>query len=409
MKKNRYFFLMLLVTLFQFICLVEIIAKLGSDDLKYPAIAFGGYILLEWAYFAIHRGIMKSQSFEVELIGFFLSGIGLAITVSVYPEKSVTQLVAILIGFAGYLVLLWVLKDINLCMRLRYVAAVGAVGLLGMTLMLAQFTNGAKNWLYFGGMSIQPSELVKVAFVFVGAATLEKLQSTRSLTRYIIFAVACIGCLFMMYDFGTALIFFFTFIIISFLRSGDIRTIIFICVAALLGAVLILMFKPYVASRFASYTHIWEDPEGGGFQQTRALTYAASGGLFGLGLGNGELRNIFAATEDLVFGVVSEEFGLIIAFLIMLTYAGLLAYAIKNSKSVRSTFYAILSVSAAALLVFQAAVNVFGVSDLIPFTGVTLPFISRGGSSVMSCWMLLSFIKAVSFKDRQAKIKGAAK
>ena len=251
-------------------------------------------------------------------------------------------------------------------------------------------------------MSIQPSELVKVAFVFVGAATLEKLQSTRSLTRYIVFSVACIGCLFLMYDFGTALIFFFTFIVISFLRSGDIRTIIFICVIALLGAVLILMFKPYVASRFSSYMHIWEDVEGGGFQQTRTLTYAVSGGLFGLGLGNGELRNVFAATEDLVFGVVCEELGIIIAFSIMLTYVGLLAYAIKNSKSVHSTFYSILSVSAAALLLFQAAVNVFGVSDLIPFTGVTLPFISRGGSSIMGCWMLLSFIKAISFKEKGA-------
>ena len=114
------------------------------------------------------------------------------------------------------------------------------------------------------------------------------------------------------------------------------------------------------------------------------------------------MRNVFAATEDLVFGVVCEEFGIVIAFAIMLTYIGLLVYAIKNSKSVHSTFFAILSVSAAALLVFQAGVNVFGVSDLIPFTGVTLPFVSRGGSSVMACWMLLSFIKAVSFKERSA-------
>lgn len=392
---------MILVTLFQGICLIEIISKLEQDSLKYPAIAFGGYILLEWTYYIIHHGIMKSQSFEVELIGFFLSGIGLAITVSVYPEKALTQLIAILIGFAGYLIILWILKDINLCSKLRYVAAFGSVGLLGMTLMLAGFTNGAKNWLYIGGLSIQPSELVKVAFIFVGAATLDKLQSTRSLTRYIIFAVACVGCLFLMYDFGTALIFFFTFIVISFLRSGDIRTIVFICVIALLGAGLIIMFKPYVMSRFASYTHIWEDVEGKGFQQTRTLTYAVSGGLVGLGLGNGELRNIFAATEDLAFGVMSEEFGMIISFSVMLTYAGLLAYAIKNSKSVHSTFYAILSVSAAAMLLFQAAVNVFGVADLIPFTGVTLPFISRGGSSVMSCWMLLSFIKSVSFKDKE--------
>ena len=405
MKKNKYFLLMLLVTLFQGICLFEIIYGLDENDLKYPSIAFGGYILLEWVYFIIQCGVRKSQSFEIEMIGFFLSGIGLAITVSVYPEKSITQLAAILIGFGGYIALSWILHDIDRCMKLRYVAAAGAIGLLVLTLALAQFTNGAKNWLYIGGLSIQPSELVKVAFIFVGAATLEKLQSTRSLTTYIIFSVACIGCLFLMYDFGTALIFFFTFIVISFMRSGDVRTIVFICVGALLGAVLILMFKPYVANRFSSYLHIWENSEGSGFQQTRTLTYAVSGGLFGLGLGKGKLRDIFASTEDLVFGVVCEEFGIIIAFLIMLTFVGLLAFAIKNSKSVHSTFYAILSCSAAAMLLFQAAVNVFGVSDLIPFTGVTLPFISRGGSSVMCCWMLLSFIKSVSFTEKAGESK----
>lgn len=405
MKKNKYFFLMLLVSIFQGICLFEIIFQLDENDLKYPAIAFGGYMILEWVYYIIQCGVRKSQSFEVEIIGFFLSGIGLAVTVSVYPEKSLTQLAAILIGFAGYVVLLYILKNIDLCMKLRYVAAAGSVGILALTLLLAEFTNGAKNWLYIGGLSIQPSELVKVAFIFVGAATLEKLQSTRSLTKYIAFAIACIGALFLMYDFGTALIFFFTFIIISFMRSGDIRTLVFICVGALLGAVLILMFKPYVANRFSSYLHIWENAEGSGFQQTRTLTYAVSGGLFGLGLGKGELRNIFAATEDLVFGIVCEEFGIIIAFIILLTYVGLLAYAIKNSKSVHSTFYAILSCSAAAMLLFQAGVNVFGVSDLIPFTGVTLPFISRGGSSVMCCWMLLSFIKSVSIRDKAGEVK----
>ena len=261
--------------------------------------------------------------------------------------------------------------------------------------VFAKYTNGARNWIYIGGVSVQPSELVKVAFVFVGAASLEKLQSNKSLTKFIIFAFACVGALFLMHDFGTALIFFFTFVVISFMRSGDVRTILIVCTVALMGGLLILLFRPYVANRFQAFGHVWEYFDTSGYQQTRTMIYSASGGLFGVGIGNGHLREIFASTEDLVFGVVCEEFGMIMAGAILLSYVALLVYSIRHAKYARSTFYAISACGASALMLFQAALNVFGVNDLLPLTGVTLPFVSRGGSSIICCWMLLAFIKAV--------------
>ena len=133
----------------------------------------------------------------------------------------------------------------------------------------------------------------------------------------------------------------------------------------------------------------------GGFQQTRTLIYTASGGLFGLGLGKGELRNIFAAAEDLVFGVVCEEFGMIMGFLIPLTYCAVAVWAVVNSGKAKSTFYSIVGVAASAMMLFQTMLNVFGITDLLPLTGVTLPFVSKGGSSVVSCFCLLAFIKAI--------------
>ena len=117
--------------------------------------------------------------------------------------------------------------------------AILAIAALIFTLIFGSEINGAKNWIVLGNgaLSVQPSEIVKIAFVFVGAATLEHLQSTRSLTKYILFAVGCIGLLFLMKDFGTALIFFFTFIIMAFLRSGDIKTIFLVCAGAFLGGI----------------------------------------------------------------------------------------------------------------------------------------------------------------------------
>lgn len=397
----NWLFLLLLMTAFQIFCAIQILTNGGEDIVKGTIIAvFALYITVEWTYFIVFAGFLRRKSFEVELIAFFLSGIGLALTTSVYPNKAYTQLIAILLGIGVFVVLLWILSDIDRVVKLRMPVAILSIAALVFTLIFAKNINGARNWIIIGDglLSIQTSEIVKVAFIFVGAATLETLQSTKLLTKYIIFAVTCVGLLFIMKDFGTALIFFFTFVIIAFLRSGDIKTIFLICAGALIGGVGVLTFKPYVANRFNSYRHIWEFADTKGYQQVRLLIYSVSGGLFGLGLGNGKLRGIYASTEDLAFGMVCEEFGIIIAFTVLLTFVALVVYSIRYSVAARSSFYSIAACAASALLLFQTALHVFGATDLLPWTGVTLPFISRGGSSMMCCWGLVALIKAIDVK-----------
>ncbi len=397
----NWLFLLLLMTAFQIFCAIQILTNGGEDIVKGTIIAvFALYITVEWTYFIVFAGFLRRKSFEVELIAFFLSGIGLALTTSVYPNKAYTQLIAILLGIGVFIVLLWILSDIDRVVKLRMPVAILSIAALVFTLIFAKNINGARNWIVIGDglLSIQTSEIVKVAFIFVGAATLETLQSTKLLTKYIIFAVTCVGLLFIMKDFGTALIFFFTFVIIAFLRSGDIKTIFLICAGALIGGIGVLTFKPYVANRFNSYRHIWEFADTKGYQQVRLLIYSVSGGLFGLGLGNGKLRGIYASTEDLAFGMVCEEFGIIIAFTVLLTFVALVVYSIRYSVASRSSFYSIAACAASALLLFQTALHVFGATDLLPWTGVTLPFISRGGSSMMCCWGLVALIKAIDVK-----------
>ena len=397
----NWLFLLLLMTAFQIFCAIQILTNGGEDIVKGTIIAvFALYITVEWTYFIVFAGFLRRKSFEVELIAFFLSGIGLALTTSVYPNKAYTQLIAILLGIGVFIVLLWILSDIDRVVKLRMPVAILSIAALVFTLIFAKNINGARNWIIIGDglLSIQTSEIVKVAFIFVGAATLETLQSTKLLTKYIIFAVTCVGLLFIMKDFGTALIFFFTFVIIAFLRSGDIKTIFLICAGALIGGIGVLTFKPYVANRFNSYRHIWEVADTKGYQQVRLLIYSVSGGLFGLGLGNGKLRGIYASTEDLAFGMVCEEFGIIIAFTVLLTFVALVVYSIRYSVASRSSFYSIAACAASALLLFQTALHVFGATDLLPWTGVTLPFISRGGSSMMCCWGLVALIKAIDVK-----------
>lgn len=395
-KRFNWSLMMILVTVFQIITATPVITK-ESVNMKLLLI-FSVYIVAEWLYFFIASAFFGQNNFELEIIGFLFSGIGLTVSASVYDEYALKQALSILLGLCVFIALIIILRRTDIVMKLRMPIAFAAVGLLALNLLLAETTNGALNWITIAGFSIQPSEIVKLAFIFVGAASLDKLQRTTSLTKYLIFSVGCVGALFLMRDFGTALIFFFTFVIIAFMRSGDMRTIALVCVVAALGAVMIILFRPTVAARFSTYRHIWEQMNEAGMQQTRVLIYSVSGGLFGLGIGNGNLKHIFASTTDLVFGMLCEEWGIVIALLIVLTYVFILLYAIKVARTTRSAFYAIAACAAAGLMLFQTALNIFGVTDILPLTGVTLPFISRGGSSMICSWGLIAFIKAADIR-----------
>ena len=266
--------------------------------------------------------------------------------------------------------------------------------MLTLTLLLGEERYGAKNWINLGGITLQLSEFAKVLFVFSGAASLERLYTRRNLIGFVALAGACVIALALQGDYGTALIFFVTFIVIAFLRSGDLASVVFICSGAALGAFLVIKAKPYIANRFAAWRHVWEFAQSSGYQQTRTMSAAASGGLFGLGAGEGWLQNIGAASTDLVFGILCEELGLIVALCAVAAVAILAVFAVKSSSIGRSSYYVIVACAAASMLVFQMMLNVFGSVDILPLTGVTFPFVSTGGSSMIACWGLLAFIKA---------------
>jgi cell division protein FtsW (lipid II flippase) len=203
-----------------------------------------------------------------------------------------------------------------------------------------------------------------------------------------------------MSDFGTAAIFFVTFLVIAYLRSGDFATLSLICGAAVFGAGIIMKFKPYILRRFATWGHAWQNASvGAAYQQTRTMSAAASGGLVGMGAGNGWLHRIPAGDTDLVFGMLCEEWGLVIAVLAVVSIVTLAVFAVRACRVGRSSFYIIAACAAGSLLVFQTCLNVFGSVDILPLTGVTLPFVSNGGSAMMSAWGLLAFLKATDTRE----------
>ena len=337
---------------------------------------------------------------ELELLIFFLCGLDLCVVAVATPNQLMKQLVAVILGLAVYFVIQMIIKDVGRGRKLKYVLVGCSIVLMILNLTIGEARFGARNWINLGFITFQPMEFVKVAFILAGTATLDKLLTTRNLTAFIGFSGSCIGALILMRDLGTSVIFFVTFLVIAFMRSGDIRTIAFISAGAVLGAFAVVTFLPYIASRFEAWGHVWQFADTIGFQQTRTMIYSASGGLLGLGGGNGYLVGIPASDTDLVFGILCEEWGLIVALTAVLAIIFLAFYVLFLMRGCKSSFYAISACGAVSIFLIQTALNVFGSLDLLPLTGVTLPFISNGGSSMVVCWALLSFIKAADERAR---------
>lgn len=397
--------LMLLITLFHFFMCVEAVFWQDGTNKYSPLVLFGCLAVAEWTFFFVSTKVLKRVSFELESLALFLTGVGVMLLVRQVERSAYVQLIAAVVGMALFCVIIKFIEDPDRTSstKLRYGLMIVAVGLLGVSIVFGKITYGAANWVKIGGISLQPSEIVKIIYIFIGANTLDRLQTKKNLLEFIIFSAVCVGLLALMGDFGTALIFFMTFLLISFMRSGDFKTVILAIAAAVFGVSIVLRFKSYVLDRFKAWGHAWEYANDLGYQQTHVLTYIASGGLFGVGIGNGFLKGVGASESDLVFGLVSEEMGVIVAITLAVAVACLVIYARAITTRSRSTFYSISACCAAGLLVIQLSLNVFGATDILPLTGVTFPFISCGGSSVLSCWGLIAFIKAADERTYAVK------
>ena len=398
----------LLLTVFQCLCCIS---YLYGGDAQYAGsvlTGFAGIVACQWALLLFYISI-KKPSFEVECIAFFLCTMGMAAIAAVKPSETVKQLIAIVMGLALYLTVGWSLRDLERAKKMRYLAAAAGVGFLLITMLFGKEYHGAKNWLVIGSMSFQPSELSKVCFVFVGASAMDRILNKRNLILFIGYTLVICGCLAVMNDFGTALIFFAAFLLIAYMRSGSIGTVALACTSLGFAGVIALKIAPHALRRFSSWRHIWEDPFNTGYQQTRALMCIASGGLFGLGAGHGKMYKIFAADSDVVFATIAEEWGLLISVMLILCVIALAVFALRSASVERSSFYIIGGCTAAGIMLVQAIFNALGTVDVLPLTGVTFPFVSNGGSSMIGAWGLLAFIKAAdtrqnaSFAVRQSR------
>ncbi len=395
---------MLLLTLFQILICVSVSLRFIEALNTLIPIAFLALVFGEWCWFIINQCI-KNAKMLLEIPVLYLSTLGLAVCACSMPEQLFKQIICYIAGFIGFILLTVLLKYRDFWIKIQRVIMVLSLALLYYTAFFGSQINSSRNWLKIGGFSFQPSELCKVAFVISGAITLYLLNKNK-IRRYefLIYSALCMGALAIMLDFGAVAIFFIGLMVILTLRGEHPLLLGGILCAAIVGILGVIWLYPYVARRFSVWLHAWEFAGSTGYQQTRTMMSFASGGLLGVGGGNGHLNAIPAAETDLVFGIIGEEWGAIVALTAAFCIVAICLYGCRLVRYSSCVFDSVTVGGSVAMLVFQSALNIFGSVDMLPLTGVTLIFVSVGGTSLISTFLMLAFFKSAEI-HRQSVVQ----
>lgn len=348
-----------------------------------------------------------------------LSVFGLVMLFRLAPEYATRQVYWLLFGLVCYLFTACGLRDYKRLEEYKYLYILGGLVALLATILFGIEVGGARSWIAVGDFRMQPSELVKIVLVIFLASYLneEREALTAGRTGFLGLSwpgLQYIGPLLVMWgfslvllifqkDLGTALIFFGTFLAMIYAATGRWAYVISGIVLFAAGAVMCYFLFAHVRVRVAIWINPWRDIEGAGYQIVQSLFAIGSGGILGTGLTAGSPGLIPAVHTDFVFSAIAEEFGLFGGVAIILLYL-LLAYrGFRIALDSATGFGSLLASGLTSLLAIQTIVIIGGVTKLLPLTGVTLPFISYGGSSLVSSYILLGLLANISHKDREAR------
>jgi len=348
-----------------------------------------------------------------------LSVVGLIVLFRLAPGYATRQIYWLITGLICFLLTVKGLKDYKKLADYKYVYIIGGLAALLATILFGVEVGGARSWIAVGEFRMQPSELVKIVLVIFLASYLEEQREVLTVGRRGLLGISWpglqyLGPLLVMWgfslallifqkDLGTALIFFGTFLAMIYTATGRWSYVISGILLFAAGAVLCWFFFAHVRVRVAIWVNPWDDIERTGYQIVQSLFAIGSGGLLGTGLTAGRPGLIPAVHTDFVFSAIAEEFGLFGGLALILIYLLIVYRGFSIALDAGSGFGALLAAGLTSLLAIQTIVIIGGVTKLLPLTGVTLPFVSYGGSSLVSSYILLGLLTNISAKDRDAR------
>lgn len=385
-------------------------AALPADIVPFLAIVV---VLLLAAHVVVRRLAPHADGLLLPLVAL-LNGLGYAMIARLDPDLADSQSAWTFIGLIGFTVTLAVLRDVRKLAPYRY-----SLALLGVTLLLLPLVprlgveiNGARIWLRIGSFSIQPGEFAKVVLAaFLAGYLVEKREllaiSTRRLGPLHVPDLKHFGPLLLAWtvalvvmiaqrDLGSSLLFFTLFVVMVYMATG--RAAYVVTGVGLFAAGSLLAYRRFghVRTRVEIWIDPFADPKGDGFQIVEAAFALADGGLTGTGLGQGTPGKVPFAVTDMIFAAIGEELGLMGATAILATFLLFVGVGFRVAAEARSPFEKLMAAGLTSLLGFQAFVIIGGVLRVLPLTGVTLPFVSYGGSSLISNYVAIALLIRIS-------------
>lgn len=342
----------------------------------------------------------KNFDFFIPLSLLVIATLGLAIVWSLAPELFWHQFFFLFLGFSLFLIFAKI--DIRIFENLAFPAYFGSIFFLALTFFFGQVTRGATRWVQIGGFTVQPSELVKPLLILFFAYLLAKEETFRPRRLVMIFLLLLVPVflIFKQPDLGSSLV-VLSFFAGMLLASG--MALKFLVAAGALGLLFLPLIwhflKDYQKLRILTFLNPKLDPLGAGYNQLQAIITVGSGKIFGRGLGRGTQSHLAFLPEhqtDFIFASLSEELGFLGAALLLLFYALILFRILTIARQTSSSFGRLVCLGVFSMLLFQIFVNVGMNMGIAPITGITLPFVSVGGSSMASLMICLGLVESVA-------------
>jgi cell division protein FtsW (lipid II flippase) len=318
------------------------------------------------------------------------------------PVNAIKQLSWFTIGMGEFIFLVVFLPHIRKFGRLKYAYVIIAIILLALPLFLGSEIKGSKNWIRFGSFGIQPSEIAKLFIIFYLASALQNIKNFLDVIKTAIPVFIGIAFLVIEKDLGASLIFFGIFITMLYISTSNFKYILAGIGAFLGGGVLSYLMFSHIRIRFKIWIDPWKYINGSGYQICQSLIAIATGGLFGTGIGLGHPYLIPEAHNDFIFAAICEEFGLLGGIALILLYLMLIYRGLRTALHARDGYSMLVAVGISSMIAFQVFVIIGGVIKLIPLTGITLPFVSYGGSSMILNFASLGVLQKISESGRKS-------
>ena len=334
------------------------------------------------------------------LVATMLMSIGIIMIYRINPEAGIKQLMWLSLGILFFFISYYLVRYIKGLDNLIYLYIGTAYFLFLITFVLGERTYGAINWIWIAGISFQPAEVTKLILIFILAcyySQYEKFKEIKYSSYILMFIVySFIGLLFIQRDLGMAVIFYGIFLVLQFIYEDDRKLIILNVGLMIAGAIIAYFTFSHVRVRIQTWLDPWKYIDDKGYQITQSLFAISEGGFFGKGLGLGHPQFIPLAYNDFIFAAICEELGIFTGIGIIMLFLILVYRGFKIGIGQTNTFYRILALGISTLFGIQSFIILGGVLKVIPLTGITLPFIAYGGTSILSSFTALGILQAAS-------------